>query len=281
MPNTFIATLGQRPEAITVALDLLREMHPIDRVVIVHTEPNKSAIASALSALRDQFSRGYDDIEQIEYYETRRANGDQMIDIIDKDTASDYFREIYGVLLRYKQQGDTLHVLIAGGRKVMSVYAALAATLIFRRGDRLWHVVSPNYMIETPGQFRIPPQMREKVHLVDMPLVPARVTIWDTPQTLLDDPLRLVAHLADLRQQLLDKLSAAERELAFTLLDHPEWTDEQLATHLNKKPRTVNNQLRAIYTKMGIVEPVMRQDGQKNRNPRMRQALLRILRGQF
>jgi CRISPR-associated Csx14 family protein len=279
MPSVFVATLGQRPEAITIALDLLRERDPIDTVVIIHTDKHASAIASAYDRLHAVMMRDYAELNVI-YREVRRSDGHSLHDIIDYQTASDYFRDIYRTLLEYKQGGNRLHVLIAGGRKSMTVYAALAAALIFSREDNLWHVVSPDHLI-MPEHFHVSPELREQVYLIDMPIVPARIAYWGMPSSSLDDPLELVKRLQDTRQTLLNKLSPEERRLVDVLLQHPEWTDKQIAAHLHKSPNTVSNQFGWIYNKMDIIDPDEATKGKRQRNPKLRQILMKVLRGEL
>ncbi len=59
MPHVLLATLGQRPETITIALDLLPDRYPIETVVVVHTEPNVSGIHAAIKTLQGVMTSNY------------------------------------------------------------------------------------------------------------------------------------------------------------------------------------------------------------------------------
>ncbi|MDZ4763405.1 MAG: CRISPR-associated ring nuclease [Chloroflexota bacterium] len=280
MSDIFIATLGQRPEAITVALDMLMQTVNIMSIVIVHTDPKNSAIAGALQRLKTVLMRDYAELP-VEYLEIWTSANQPLIDIIDNETASDYFRGIYRILLDFKRHDATLHVLIAGGRKAMSVYAALAATLIFRAHDRLWHVVSPSNMIASEGQFHIPPEVRDQVYLVDMPIIPARVAVWDMPPDQMDDPLELVARSHDIRSGFIRLLTDAERDLVLTLEQYPDWSASDIGAHFNIVNSTVNNHLGNIYNKMVGYLALELEKGKSKHNPKMKQMLLRLLQGRL
>ena len=252
MPHLYLATLGQRPEAITIGLDWLREHYPIAAVGIIHTEPTVSGITEALAKLKPILVRDYPALA-VSYHELTRPNGAPLIDISDQTSAADYFRAIYRVLLDCKARYDALHLVVAGGRKAMSIYATLAAALVFRQQDRIWTVISPSALLDQSGLFHVPPGWRDQVQLVELPLVPARIAL--IPETLRDDPLALVAQMQDRRADFLAKLTPQQRRLAELYEQHPDATNAMLGQMLDKSPRTVENQFRAVYnTMIGYLE---------------------------
>jgi CRISPR-associated protein Csx14 len=245
MPDIFIATLGQRPEAITVALDLLSEQHHFESVCILHTQPELSKIAQAVTDLRAVFSRDYSHLA-IRWHEITCADGSPLIDITNSTTAEDYFTSLYSTLRDYKRQGYTLHLMIAGGRKSMSAYATVAAGMLFSHRDRLWTVLSPAEMIEKPGVFHIPPGLRDQVQLVDLPILPQKYS--QEEQALLDNPLALVAERRDIRRAFLDGLSPELRRLAELMTSQPAVTQQTYGQILRKSERTIENQIAKMYT---------------------------------
>ena len=270
MPYSCLATLGQRPEAITLGLDRLCERYRISAVGIIHTEPTVSGIAEALTELKPILAHDYPTLA-VSYHELTRPNGAPLIDISDQTSAADYFRSIYHVLLDFKAQHEGLHLIVAGGRKAMSIYATLAAALVFGQQDRVWTVLSSSALLEQSGQFHAPPGWRDQVQIVEMPLVPARLAL--IPETLRDDPLALVARMQDRRADFLAKLTVQQRHLAELYEQHPDATNTELGQMLGKSARTVENHFRAIYnTMIGFLE-----FGETVRHKR--QTLLELLRG--
>jgi DNA-binding CsgD family transcriptional regulator len=259
MPNVFLATLGQRPEAITIAYDVLAERIPFDHLGILHTDPHHSGIAPAFRALKQVLERDYPHTP-VQWHETRRLNGESIIDLDTQAAAHDYYLALFGVLRAYRANGFTLHLHIAGGRKAMSVYAALAAALVFGGQDRVWTLVSPADLVEQRGLFHLRPGMRDRVHMVEMPVLPARLH----PAHLPTDPTAYIEQRRDPRADFLARLTPEELRLTEHIAQQPYASSKELAAALKKSPRTVNNQLRGIYDKMtGFFEAETQRAGKK------------------
>jgi len=235
MPIIFAATLGQRPEAITVAFDRLNDRYHYEKLAILHTEPNISGIAQAYCDLQVVCGHDYP-TTTARFHELVYEDGAPLIDIDDQRSAEAYHRAVLEVLYDYKQAGFTIHLMVAGGRKAMSIYAMLAASVIFEPPtDKVWTVLSPEAMLDKAGLFHIPPGKRDSVQMVELPLRPARIAPGTQLEALLSQPVsRSAAFWA--------KLSSAERELAEQLRQNPYASNEELAKRLNKSPRTVENQ---------------------------------------
>lgn len=268
--QVLLATLGQRPEAITMALDALQPRIAIQTLVILHTEPQLSGIAPALEALRTVLATDYPEL-MVDWCELICRDGAPLLDIHDQRTAEDYYHAIYAELLRYKQQRDTLHLLVAGGRKAMSIYATLAAGLLFTERDRVWTVLSPPRLIQQPGVFHAPDGLREQVQLVQLPLLPSRLLLGSVPDDVVRDPNALVNDRQSRRVQFLQKLTTQERLLAETIAQHRYDSNQELADLLHKGKRTVEAQLRSIYDKLSSFLDYGEQISNK------RQALLDLL----
>lgn len=274
MAHIFLATLGVRPEAITIALDLLRDRYPFTEAVIIHTDPQRPPIADAYSDVLSVLRQDYDRLH-VRAHEIRRSNGSPMLDITDQDGAMDYFRSVYSLLAQYKSQLHTLHLMIASGRKAMSVYCTVAAALVFGSADRLWTVLSPDELVEQRGIFHIPPEMRAGVQVVELPLLPARVIPGSLPADLLARPELLFERRGGLRDGFINLLTPQERILAETLAQNRYSSNEKIAALLNKSLRTVENQLYAIYDKMNSYFDFAEQINDK------RQALIDIMLGRL
>jgi len=229
-----------------VALDELHARYRFAAVAILHTEPQLSGIADARNSLKTVLAADYPDLP-VRWHELRRVTGASLIDITDQDTANDYMRGVLHVLRDYRAEGYTIHLLVAGGRKAMTIYATLAAALIFGPRDRVWTVLTPPELIRE-GLFHLPPGRRDQALLVDLPILPPR--LLPAEHATLDDPLALIAHRRDPRQALLSRLTPAEQATVALLEQHPYASNEELAGMLGKSTRTVENQLQGIYRKM-------------------------------
>lgn len=245
--RVFLATLGQRPEAITIALDRLCEEYQYESIGVLHTDPRTSTIAEALNELQGVMKRDYRTLA-VHYHELKRVNTTPLVDVADSQSAADYHRAVLSVLYSYKEQGNNIHLLVAGGRKAMSIYAMLAAEAVFNPPhDKVWTVLSSEALIMQRGQFHIPPGMREQVVLVDLPLITQRLAPGINP---LDQPAR-----QSRREAFWMKLTPQEQRLAAMFERHPHASNADLGRLLHKSPRTIENQFASLYNKLiGFLE---------------------------
>src|SRR3972149_1229457 len=102
MSVVYIATLGQRPEAITVAFDRLHEQYHYEALGILHTEPNISGVAQAFTDLRAVCKRNYPNIP-VNFHEFVYENGTPLIDIENQQSAEAYYHGVLHVLYDYKR----------------------------------------------------------------------------------------------------------------------------------------------------------------------------------
>jgi CRISPR-associated protein Csx14 len=243
MSHVYLATLGQRPEVITLALDgLLRMGYPIGAAVILHTDPIGSAITSALDSLRPVLAEYQPSITPI-YRQVMRADGQPLRDITDTLSADSYHRALIHIFAEFKASASVLHLLVAGGRKAMSIYAMLAASVVFGTQDRVWTLLSEPELVARRGEYHLRAGDHNKIQMVALPILTARLA----PGV---DPLDAYERRADPRTDFLAKLSPAERAIAEALIQSPTNSNAELAARLGKSQSTVEKQLESIYAKM-------------------------------
>lgn len=145
--TVLLATLGQRPEAITRALDALLPRYSYIEVLILHTDPEHSDVSSAYAELMSILKADYSDLnasgKTLCY-----ADGKPLTDISNQHSAESYYHALLEVIRQYRVQFIFIHLLVAGGRKAMSIYAALAAELLFGEHDRLWTIHTPKGLMQ-------------------------------------------------------------------------------------------------------------------------------------
>lgn len=246
MQTIFLATLGQRPAALTIAFDRLAERYDYDRFGLLHTEPQASGIAAAFATLQHVLAADYPGLA-VENRELTFADGSPILDLTDAHSVSAYFEAMLTILDDYKQAGFRLHLLVAGGRKAMSIYAMLAAARVFDLPhDRVWTVLSHPALVEEAGLFHVPPEWRDAVHLVDLPVLGTRLAPGIHPKRL--QPVSR-------RTAFLAKLSDQEKVLVEALRQNPYATNTVLSKLLVKSASTIENQFGSIYAKLiGFLE---------------------------
>ncbi|RMG71804.1 MAG: hypothetical protein D6711_14485 [Chloroflexi bacterium] len=163
-----------------------------------------------------------------------------------------------------------IHLLVTGGHKAMSIYAALAAELLFGEHDRLWTIHTPKDLMQL-GLFHAPAGTQGRVQIIQLPVRPSRLL----PGVLAggDTQHLLERSRTSPRQMFLGALTEAEGKVAETLHQHPYASNEELGRILGKSPKTIENQLRMIYGKLFTYFDLNVEDKRK------RQALLDVLAG--
>lgn len=242
----FIATLGQRPQAITLAFDVLCGRYSYEAMLVVHTDADQSGIRESLGHLKTAMATHFPQVMLI-CQAVSYPDGRPLIDLTDSHTATLYFDALLELFQDHKQSGKSLHLLVAGGRKAMSIYAMLAASRLFDPPtDQVWTVLSDPSLLDQGQVYTLPPGQRDLIRVVDLPLLTVRLAPGANPHAL-EPRSRGAAFWA--------KLTRQESELVRALLQNPYAGNTELAQILVKSPSTVENQFRSIYAKLiGFLE---------------------------
>lgn len=185
-PFVYMATLGNTPQVVTLALDWLLPHHPFVEVCVIHTDdtavpgrsdPNTNMVHDTVKRLDKEFQKAKEipapageQAWRVDYHRADRyyqftyrrvliqreeqppGQLTTMVPVSDIETetnAQAAFRTIFQAVRRYKSQRAIIHLNIAGGRRSMSVFGMAAAQLLFTSGDHIWHLVSKNELEQT------------------------------------------------------------------------------------------------------------------------------------
>ncbi len=252
-----MATLGEQPQVVTLTLDLLMARQvAFEEVILFHTAPHYPALSRSLERLQAELARwpAYSGL-QIRQVTFSDEYGKALTDIRTEQEARQVFRILFREVLAIKRQRRTIHLSIAGGRKVMAAYGTAVAQLLFEAEDRLWHLISEEPLLKTG---RMHPEPGDPVHLVPVPFVrwsalpPAAMHLAVT-----EDPFEAMhwhetwLEEESLRQRawfLMHELTPSERTLLMTLA-RTGAPNRELAQKLGRRPKTVANQLAVIVDK--------------------------------
>ncbi len=253
---TLIATLGTEPQVVTAGLDLLLARHePIRRVEVIHTGGN-ATIEQAVQTLHVAFAQPpYRDRIVLQLTPILDGHGHIVSDVETPNAIQSAFRTLYRSVWQAKQNGERLHLLLAGGRKTLSVFALVTAQLLFDKEDALWHLYSAGEFLASR---RLHPQKGDEVHLIPIP-VPLREALSPalTHLRAVSDPYEALERLQrlDLEKRVREaqafvetQLSKAERRVV-ELLVREGLSDRELAQRLHVSERTVEQHLRSAYQK--------------------------------
>lgn len=195
-----IASVGESPQVVTLALDeLLKRNFAIRRVLVIQPSEAMPKIKAALDKLREEAS-GYKKEHGItfEFCVFEGEDGYRPADTLDKRDTEAVLQTFNRELRAAKAAGWRVHLSIAGGRKVISAFGTVAAQLHFDSDDCCWHVIEG----QQADYYAMHPAPGESVTLVEVPILSwklwKRVIAGSLALALTDDPIqteRLLRHL--------------------------------------------------------------------------------------
>lgn len=255
--STLIATLGSKAQIITLTLDLLRQRNELPReVVVVHTHHDRPETAEALARLQADLPLVYPQVSW-RSLELRDEAG-PLGDVTAPHEVEVAFRMLYAEVHAAKSANQAVHLMIAGGRRTLSVFGMATAQLLFDENDHLWHL-SSHPDLEESGRLHAGPG--EWARLIPIPVVLwGRLSPVFGELSVVSDPFEAAERLRQfhLREKwdaartfILGSLSGAERKVV-ELLAREGLTDAEIANRLSISPRTVERHLSDIYAKAAI-----------------------------
>jgi len=249
-----LATLGMEPQVVTLSLDLLlAQGRNIAEVRVIYTA--EEGVKGALAILEKEFRQGAYPGINFHAVPVKNAHG-AIRDFESQEELKELLRTLYREVHQGRCREWPLHLCIAGGRKVMGIFAMVTAQLLFGPEDRAWYLVTEGWYPGKERQLHAVPEDKSK-------LIPVPVLRWREANALLktvselDDPTEIIAwherinrfgHERRKEQFIRHYLTPAERkvvQLACCGLDNAA-----IAARLRKKEQTVANQLRSVYEKL-------------------------------
>ena len=245
MPKTIlIATLGGQPQVVTFGLDiLLARGESISDVYLIHPSSEQPRLRQALSKLLDTFAGDHYQGHPCRLHRIPlRGNGAEFTDIHSDAQAAVAWEQIRGFIAEQKNAGHKLHLLVAGGRRLMGLLVSSAAALLCDHSDQLWHIYTPDAVqqrVRNGARMHVTPE--EGVVLIRVPLVPWG-SYFPGLRAMALAPQETVARQMAWQQQdhapcqaVYDRLSARQRDAlrAFAAGGSPQAVAEQLQISLS------------------------------------------------
>jgi len=257
--DVLVATLGSEAQVVSLALDrLLEKGEPIREVVVVHTAPEVEPIRSAYCRLNAEvlpYARREPPVT-LRFEMIFRPDGAPVVDTATEEDAGAVFTTLYRLVKGFKRERRRVHLSVAGGRKVMSVYGMAVAQLLFEEDDCVWHVLSEGALLASKEMHA---SSAEGVTLIPIPVlrwsslppVYTKLAQTDDPYQAVQFGRRAMEDEAYRKRERFfsEVLTESERTLVEALMRTPSATNAALARTCHRSPRTVGNQLSAIYRK--------------------------------
>ncbi len=137
--------MGGQAQVVTFALDALLAIDtPLHRVLILHLDPADVRVDNALHQLRREINRTYRSYRWSWHFLTLALpDGTPLPAIRTEEEARLAWAFGRDLLLNLKQQGERLHLCLAGGPRLLAMTLVSAAMLHCDHEDHLWHLYTP------------------------------------------------------------------------------------------------------------------------------------------
>ena len=173
--STLVVTMGGQAQVVTFALDwLLAQGELIREVIVLHLSPDDERTNRALAQVAAEFGgdRYREQPCRLRLVPIRRGDF-RLPDIRDGADADATWQTVHQLLASLKAQGRSLHLCIAGGRRMMGLLTLSAAMLLCGHNDRVWHMYTPDPLLEHAQDGTIlHARPEDGVHLIQVPVVP-------------------------------------------------------------------------------------------------------------
>ncbi|RMH79719.1 MAG: CRISPR-associated protein Csx14 [Calditrichaeota bacterium] len=251
--EVLIATLGVSPQIVTICLDLLAQQTvQVEEVVSIYTANRQ--VKTALAQLDAELQRMGGPVHR----PVLIGNDKKVVqDFLTADDATLLLQILYREVKCQKDMQRRVHLLIAGGRRVMSAYALVVAQLLFDEHDHCWHLFSDFWQNDRSCKMHIEPG--DYAVLVPVPVLRwSPMVMRDAELAFGDDPWQVIAHQQELQQRerdvhlqaFLKSLPRAQREVARLMAEGLD--NNAIAARRHTSPNTVTKQVSAIYAEWRV-----------------------------
>ncbi len=232
-----IATLGGQAQVVTFALDiLLARGEEISDVYLLHPLTTQPRIQRAITQLTHEFATGGNQGHyQGHPCRLHRIPLGDLDDIRNDTQAALAWEQIRELMAEQKAAGHKLHLLVAGGRRLMGLLVSSAAALLCDHGDSLWHIYTPDAVqarVRDGAAMHVPPT--DGVVLIRVPLVP-----WGS-------------YFPGLRAMALASQGTVAEQMAWQQTD--EGPCQQVYARLSERPRDALHAFAAGGTPQDVAE---------------------------
>ena len=254
-----IATLGGQPQVVTFALDaLLAQGLLIDEVVVVYLGDNR--YREAYLHLAREFERGQYQGRSCRFRGVLiKEQGRPLADVRHTLDAEAVWQNLHELLGTLKGENAQIHLLLAGGRRLVALLAMSTAMLHFDHADRVWHIYTPQALQEQArGGALMHVGSRAGVQLISTPLTPWGTYFPGLRSLLKVSPAQVLAvrdrwlnqHERELCRQVWQRLTPRQRDTARAFADGD--SRAQAAKRLSVTLATVDSHKREVLAQCRV-----------------------------
>ncbi len=244
-----MVTMGGQAQVVTFAADLLLD-DGVDEVVVLHLSPEDVRVNRALSQLAREFAGGSYAGRKVRFrrHLLRRPSGEPLRDVRTEADAEAVWMDVWNLVRSLKDEERSLHLVLAGGRRMIGFMALSAAMLMFGHQDRAWHMFTEADFLERARDGAIlHDPTGENVRLIQIPMAPwgayfptLRMLAGVSPSEALSSYTRMLDAMSIQRcRQVWKRLTPRQREVLIALAEG--LTPQEVAEKLVITLKTVDS----------------------------------------
>jgi len=180
-----------------------------------------------------------------------KLRSNEVEDFYSEEETNALFNTVFNTIRDYKNIGYRIELVIAGGRKPMSIYPVISAQILFDENDRAWHLLSEEKLVKSRNLL---PEDDMFYQLVPIPLMlwsnvpPTLLVDGMTPQQFIENQQQRSREQGELKyRKFMGLLTRVERDVLKALLQG--LSNEDISKKLKKSRRTVEHQIQRVYSK--------------------------------
>ncbi len=171
--NVIICLIGKSPQILTEAMYFLeyKSKIQIDRIIVVTTNDCYAEVRKNIPKALAQLAKHYGiaHTTKLEIY-------DAMDEFYDFKEESSLKNLIYELVKIEKLKGNTLHCIISGGRKTMSVDLAMALSLLGNDNDKMYHIVASENFVRSQKYYPTNEEEANELKFYEKPFVKLKLS---------------------------------------------------------------------------------------------------------
>ncbi len=251
MGKTLVVTMGGQAQVVTFATDLLLgDGEDLEEVVVLHLSPEDARVHKALRQLYREFSGDFYAGKglRLRRHLLRSPSGRPLQDVRTEADAEAVWLDVWNLIRELKEDDRALHLVLAGGRRMIGFMALSAAMLMFGHRDRAWHMFTePDFLAQAQDGAILHDPTGENVRLIPIPMMPwgayfptLRALAGVSPDEALSAQIRMLDSMTLGRcRQVWERLTPRQREVLLELADG--LTPQEVAEKLVITLKTVDS----------------------------------------
>lgn len=255
MDNVLVAPIGTEAQIVSTAVFLLgKKGININKIIVLHSTTNDENLSMAIDRIKDYYA----DIPFMDFELRPFSRKGKAVEKMGTALESEItLYTIYNVIRELKNNGDTVHLLCSGGRKIIAAYAMLTAQMLFGDKDRLWYLISEGEFLKSRKMLPETGQDMKETNLIRLPFLSWQGVLPSiTEINSIEDPMDAYDRISKLEKAMkynqvvkfIKKCTPKQFEV-LSLMVGEELTNEEIVERMFISKKTLESHQAKLYQK--------------------------------